>query len=205
LNGYGALPWDVLAARSLLGERVGSVRILVVGGGASTLPRTILAERPDASVDVLERNAAVVDLAREHFDTAPDEESTGRVSMRVGNLEDLLAEIRGPYDLVLVDTAALAPLGGVDGLSRSARAALLSAVGHDGALAAGPEPFGGSLTGSPAGWRATELRRVAPVGARGAHAEASEEVLVVSRPAGAEPWMDAVGDFAPREGNPVER
>jgi hypothetical protein len=129
----------------------------------------ILAERPDVSVDVLERNPAVVDFAREHFDAAPDEESTGRVSVRVGNLEDLLAETRGPYDLVLVDTAALAPLGGVDGLSRSARAALLSAVGHDGALVAGPEPFGGSLTWARCARRgAGGGARRQPAGRRGA-------------------------------------
>jgi hypothetical protein len=217
LNGEGAVPWDVEVARSLLGETAAPVRILALGGGASALPRTIVGEWPHVAVDVLERNPAVVDLARAHFDTAPEEApadrsadrttdaaadqttdaAAARVSLRTGNLEDLLAETRGPYDLVIVDTAALAPLGGVEGLSRSARAALLAAVGSRGSLVAGPLAADSSLVGSREGWRTTELRRV--------RAGAAEpEVVIVGRPVGAEPWSGTIGEFEVSNGERLE-
>ncbi|HVS11662.1 MAG TPA: hypothetical protein VMS76_17475, partial [Planctomycetota bacterium] len=134
-------------------------------------------------------NPAVVDLAREHFETAPEGSAAERVRLRVGNLEDLLREARGPYDLVLVDTAALAPLGGVEGLSSSARAALLSAVARDGVLAAGPLPVDASMAGAPPGWQSLELRRRPPGG------ETGDEVVVLVRPAGAQTGLEPVGDF----------
>ena len=189
LNGNGAAPWDVAVARSVLTQREAPVAILCLGGGASDLPRTLAQERPDARVDVLERNAAVVDLAREHFETTPAPSPDARVRLRVGNLEDLVREARGPYDLVLVDTAALAPLGGVEGLSSSARAALLSALAAGGVLAAGPLPVETSLPGAPQGWQTLELRRRAPGGASG------EEVVVLMRPDRGEAWLEPMGGF----------
>ena len=194
LNGDAAAPWDLVIARALLDGREAPVAILCLGGGASTVPLTIAAERPDVRVDVLERNPAVVDLAREHFqETAPASTpgaSPGeRVRLRVGNLEDLLREARGPYDLVLVDTAALAPLGGVDGLSSAARAMLLSAVARDGVLIAGPLAMEAGLAGAPQGWQTLELRRRPPGGVAG------EEVVVLSRPAGGQARLEVVGDF----------
>jgi hypothetical protein len=165
------------------------------------MPRAIVGERPDVVVDVLERNPAVVELARAHFDTTsevdPADHPPDRASLRTGNLEDLLAEARGPYDLVLVDTAALAPLGGVDGLSRSARAALLAVVASGGSLVAGPLAADPRLVGSREGWRTTELRRV--------RADTTEaEVVIVGRPAGSEPWTGAIGAFELANGERLE-
>jgi hypothetical protein len=197
LRGNGAAPWDIVAARGLLESREGAVRVLSLGGGASSLARTLLAERPEMQVDVLERNPAVVDLSREHLDTTAAEGSD-RVSVRVGNLEDLLTEARGPYDLVLVDTSALAPLGGTAGLSRSARAALHAAVGTHGVLAAGPLPADPGLAGGPMGWRTAVLRRP------GTSPDGGDEVLTVGRPAAAEPWAGAIGDFVRSNGGRSE-
>ena len=195
LEENGSVPWDVTVARSLLDGRPGSKRVLILGGGASALPRTILHEHPDASVDVLERNPAVLELGREHFDTALEEADTSeRVRVRVGNFEDLLAEARGPYDLVLVDTAALAPLGGVGGLSRAARAALLTAVAADGALAAGPLRAE-TLTDPREGWQAMEFAR----------ADVDDQVMSIVRPEGAAFPEGPIGDFAPRNGSAPER
>jgi hypothetical protein len=191
LNGNVAAPWDVVVARSLLAKRdapFAPFTILSLGGGASPLPRTLAEERLDVTVDVLERNPAVVDLAREHFDAAPPSRPE-RMSLRVGNLEDLVREARGPYDLVLVDTGALAPLGGMEGLSSSARAALLSALAPGGVLAAGPLPVDASLPGAPQGWQTLEMRR------RSAAGEAEEEVVVLIRPAGGEERLEPMGDF----------
>jgi hypothetical protein len=196
LEGGGTAPWDVVVARTLLARREGAARILCVGGGASALPLAIALEHPDVSVDVLERNPAVIELAREHFGPAPEGvPPVAALRLRVGNLEDLLAETRGPYDLVLVDMTALAPLGGAEGLSRAAREALLAAVAPDGALAAGPAAVDRSLTGGSLGWQTSELRRPAPVGV-------DEEVILLSRPAGAGPWTGPLGDFMPQNGGP---
>ena len=161
------------------------------------MPRAVVDERPHVAVDVLERNPAVVDLARAHFDTWPEEDPAGRVRWRTGNLEDLLAEARGPYDLVLVDTAALAPLGGVDGLSRSAREALLAAVGSGGSLVVGPLAADPGVTGLAEGWRTVEFVRVRPD-------TAEAEVVRVSRPNGADSWPAAIGAFELRTGERLE-
>lgn len=190
LEGNGSAPWDVVVARALLARREGPARILLVGGGASALPAAVAEGEGEVSVDVLERNPAVVELAREHFEPPPDAAPPAHTRLLVGNLEDLLVDARGPYDLVLVDTSALAPLGGVEGLSRAARAALLSVVAPDGVLAAGPSTEAAGL----GGWPASELRRPSESAAGG------EEVVVLSRPPGAEPWTGPLGAFTPRSG-----
>ncbi|HET9947761.1 MAG TPA: hypothetical protein VFQ22_02430, partial [Longimicrobiales bacterium] len=141
LAGDAGPDWSLQLARALLADGDEPRRVLAVGGGASAFPAALVAERPGVSVDVLERTAAVVELAREHFDAPAPADPGGRLCVEVGNLEDLLAGVPGTYDLVLVDTSALAPLGGIDGLSRAARAALLAAVDPArGTLAWGPEP-----------------------------------------------------------------
>ncbi|HUF74933.1 MAG TPA: hypothetical protein VMM35_01585, partial [Longimicrobiales bacterium] len=50
LSGNGTAPWDVVVARSLLERREAPVTILCLGGGASALPYTIVAERREVSV-----------------------------------------------------------------------------------------------------------------------------------------------------------
>jgi hypothetical protein len=197
LDGNGLAPWDVVVARSLLAEAAGPVTVLAVGSGASDLPRALLAERADVSIDVLERNPAVVDLARDHFATAPEVDEAGRLRVRVGNLEDLLADTAGPYDLVLLDTSALGPLGGAEGLSRAARGALVAAAGDAGVLASGPTPVEPPLTGATPEWRATELRRRTGPGQ-------ADEVVVVSRRSRSELLAMPLGDFVPRNGVPPQ-
>lgn len=190
LNGDTPLPWDVAVARAMLGAQEGPSRVLAIGGGASALPHAILDEHPLVTIDVLERSDAVIELARGHLGTEA-EGADGRLTVRVGNLEDLLSEVQGSYDLVLVDTAALAPTGGVSGLSRAARAALHEAVGGRGVLASGPLPPEPVL-GEPAeAWRRWVLRR--------RHDE-SEDVLVLALrvDSGVEP--PAIDDFEPADG-----
>lgn len=70
----------------------------------------------------------------------------------VGNLEDILRTVVGPFALVAVDTAGLAPQGGVPSLSSSAREALLRSVGEGGYLALGPHPPGSGEWSFPEGW-----------------------------------------------------
>jgi hypothetical protein len=135
--------WDVAVTELALTERGGwspATRILSVGGGASPLARELCERYPGVHLDVLERGEWVVELARDHLGIGPAAVASECVKIEIGNLEDLLAASREPYDLVLVDTRALVPLGGIDGLSLAARSALFDAVGEGGVLAVGPEP-----------------------------------------------------------------
>ena len=114
-------------------------RVLVVGGGASPLPNMVVREHPTGSVDVLERVGAVVELGRDHFETGLGVGRTERSFVAVGNLDDLVEGLSGSYDLVVVDGAALEPLGGPEGLSRRATAALRQRVSAGGVLVWGPD------------------------------------------------------------------
>ena len=100
------------------------IRVLMIGGGASPAPQAIVREHPLARVDVLERTPAVVELGREYFGTGLSISTEDRLSVRVGNLDDLIAEAEGPYDLVLVDTDALRVVGGASGIASASVAAL---------------------------------------------------------------------------------
>ncbi len=195
LNGDPPLPWDVAVARATLAMREGPSRVLVIGGGASALPHAILGEHPLVSIDVLERSDSVIELARGHLGTEA-EGAEGRLNVRVGNLEDLLSELRGSYDLVLVDTAALAPMGGVSGLSRAARSALHDAVGASGVLASGPLRSDPALGEPSEAWRTWALRR---------RLDDSEDVLVLALRAESGLLAPAIDDFEPADGGTPTR
>ncbi len=98
----------------------------------------MLREHPNATVDVLERTGAVIELGRDFFDTELSIGGDGRADVRVGHLEDLIADARGPYDVVMIDSGALAPFGGVNGLSRVARSRLVELLDSTGVLVWGP-------------------------------------------------------------------
>ena len=140
LSGDGEVPWDVAVARAMMPEPDRPWRLLTLGGGASTLARSVLREHPTGTVDVLERTGVIIEMGREHFDTELAIGMAERVTIGVGNLEDLVQGVRGPYDAVLIDASALAPIGGVRGLSRVARVRLVEAVGESGVLVWGPMP-----------------------------------------------------------------
>lgn len=191
LDGEAADPWDVAFVRCALsregpseGEPEGPARVLVVGGGASALASADSKEVPDAVVvDVLERNASVVELAAAHMD--------GRARwdrVRVGNLEDLIAELADAYRVVLVDTGALAPLGGVAALSRAARSRLFDAVAPEGVIAFGPSAPPPAAVGAPEGWQGVVLRRP------------DAEVVLFTPGERAARWSWGAAGFAPEDG-----
>lgn len=132
-------PWDVEVWRSWMPDLEAPVRVLLVGGGASPAPHAILREHPMAQVDVLERTPAVVELGREYFGTGLSISTTDRLRVLVGNLDDLVSELDGPYDLILIDTDALLVLGGPGGLSKQSVARLEGLVGGNGGLRWGPD------------------------------------------------------------------
>jgi len=187
------VPWDVSVLRAWAsgGERRG--RVLLVGGGASILPVTAVREFRSLSVDVIERNPVVGELGREHMETGVSDESD-RVRRLAGNFADHLGEMTsGSYELVVVDTAALKPMGGVSGLSRAEYSALFRVVGPEGALALGP--FGSSRP-VPDGWMSGTLTRAlaSPVEQLGVVWPNEEQVLLVFRSTDP-PWFDRVEGF----------
>lgn len=176
LDGEGRTWWDVALARALLPDEHAEWRVLVVGGGCSGVVQAVLREHPQATVDVIERTAAVVELGREYFDTRLTVGADERWTVSVGNVDDSLAAIGYGYHLVVVDTASLAPLGGLRGLSATSRAALYGTVTRGGVIAWGPigaEPAAEAL---PTGWSRVVLRRPAADAATG-----SELVILTGR------------------------
>jgi len=80
--------------------------VLLLGGGALTLARHLLERRPEWRVDVIERNEALLEAAREHF-AAPAEGAR----LRIVHTDPLpgLASCPGPYHAIVLDGGALAP------------------------------------------------------------------------------------------------
>ncbi|MGB1655928.1 MAG: hypothetical protein ACPHO4_01175 [Longimicrobiales bacterium] len=133
-------PWDVAAVRALVPSLESPWRVLFLGGGASSAPRSAMREHPTAEVEVAERTAAVIELGREYFGTELSVGSVQRQAVAVGNLDDLIASLRTTYDLIIVDLDALAPIGGLRGLSHATLWRTVDAVRPEGVIAFGPGP-----------------------------------------------------------------
>jgi len=192
LGDDGVVPWDVAVIRALMPRQETGWRVLIVGGGASSAPRAVLREHPRATVDVVERTGAVVELGREYFGTDLAIARGERVGVEVGNLDDLLGDATPEYDLIVVDKAALAPVGGVTGLSRATRARLLEAAHADGIIAWGP---GVAEPGTPEvaeGWGHAAFRR-------GGDGRADEHVVLTRERGGLDwpPPFDGFETFRP--------
>ena len=140
-DGAPKAPWDVTAMRALMPSPESPWRLLHIGGGASSGPRNLTREHPTAEVDVVERTDAVVELGREYFDTELSVGSSERRAVAVGNLDDLIASVRTTYDVIVIDLAALAPIGGIRGLSRATVWRMSDALNPGGVLLLGPDPI----------------------------------------------------------------
>ena len=188
--------WE-LAARDL--RPAGSAapeRVLCLGGGASTSPASLLRELPAVRVDVAERNAAVLELGREHLETALDEREDGRLAVLMGNWEDALGRLEGPYDLVVLDTAAWTPVGGAASLSGDGRRAVFGRVAPAGILVLGPAPLTPGTWAFPLDWSVATYRRGVPesFALLGAGLP-SEEVLAAASPDPGAVWPLEAGGF----------
>jgi hypothetical protein len=161
----GVPPWDVAVLDLLLAggrETPGAGEpesILLVGGGASSLPRAAARIHREVRVDVVERTREVVDLARRHLDTDPGPDAAGRVRVEVGDVEGIVERLDGRYDLVLVDTTAFRRVGGVQPLPRTAREAVLRRVSHRGLLVLGPVAPDAAAWSPPPGWQSARIGR----------------------------------------------
>jgi hypothetical protein len=153
------LPWDVIVVRQLLPDLNVPVRVVFIGGGASSAPQAIVREHPLARVDTLERTGAVVELGRDHFGTGLAIARGDRLSVLAGNLDDLIESLEPGFDVVVFDRAAVAPIGGVGGLSRESVARLKAGLNPGGLFVWGarrPEPGAPEI---PDGWAHAQYER----------------------------------------------
>jgi hypothetical protein len=202
LSSDGSEPWDVEAFRGLGGGVGHPSRLLMVGGGCSSLPGIAARAVKTLRVDVVERSHAVVELGREHMETGLHASEDGRVVVRTGNTDDALDGLGAPYQLVLVDSAALAPVGGTAALSRHGMRALAGAVAADGALAVGPvRPEAGTWS-FPEGWSHVRYCRRLPEGLSGLDLPLVEdEEILVGTPVRDPIWPDPMGSFRQVKGS----
>ena len=74
-------------------------KLLVMGGGAFTLPTAIHAEFPDVQVDIYEIDGGLVNIASRFFGFKEDE----KMIVHVGDARHLLRQGNTNYDLIIVD------------------------------------------------------------------------------------------------------
>lgn len=74
-------------------------RVLLIGGGAFTLPLQVQAELPETAMDIVELDPGLLYIARTHFSFEPADR------MQVYNADGrrFLETGREPYDLIMVD------------------------------------------------------------------------------------------------------
>ena len=74
-------------------------RILVVGLGGGSIPSFLHWALPEATIDVVEIDSVVLEVAREWFGFVEDE----RLSVTVGDGRGYIESVEEPYDLVVLD------------------------------------------------------------------------------------------------------
>lgn len=159
LEGVGRPPWDVSAVRAVLPDLDVPCRVLFIGSGASAAPRALVREHPSAQVRVLERTAATIELGREWFSTDLSVGEDDRLVVAAGNLDDLLLDVNGPVDIMVVDRQGIEPIGGVAGLSARSRQALVDRLSRNGISIWGPGPSEPGDPATPVEWSSQLYRR----------------------------------------------
>lgn len=76
-----------------------AVRILVIGGGAYTMPKSYLQDLPHATIDVAEIEPSLIELSERYFDLPKDV----RLNHYVEDGRRLLKDKAEPYDLIFGD------------------------------------------------------------------------------------------------------
>jgi len=74
-------------------------RILVIGGGAFTLPRAVLEELPRTRLTVVELDPALPEIAKNYFGFKPGRHTV----VHVGDGAEFLAAAGEQYDLIIID------------------------------------------------------------------------------------------------------
>lgn len=83
-----------------LAFRPNPARALIVGLGGGTLPRFLHAHFPETRIDVVEIDAEVVNVAREHCGFVED----ARMQVIVDDGRDFIESCGGGYDLIILDS-----------------------------------------------------------------------------------------------------
>jgi hypothetical protein len=117
------------------------------------------------------------------MNTALPGDGSARANFHVGNAEDLVEGLRGPYTLILVDSSASAAVGGLGTLSRRFRELLWSRLDPTGTLVVGPVAPAEHVFDPPAGWTWVRYHRtvVDAVEALEMHIPADETLSVAWR------------------------
>ncbi len=185
-----APPWDVALLRAVLPDLERPFRVLAVGMGASSAPGALLREHPSATVTVLERIPVLVEVAREHFGTGLVIGQHDRQHVMTGNLDDRIDELTTGADVILVDSRALNPVGGVRGLSKASWATLRRLAAPSGVLVLGPELPEAETSFEAEGWLRAEYRRASDrEGVR------DESILVTTSPQPGIEWPEDFDGF----------
>lgn len=74
-------------------------RILLIGGGACTLPTAVLEKYPDIEIDIVELDAGLIEIAKRYFAFKP----TAKTSIFTMGGRQYLDDSHKCYDLILVD------------------------------------------------------------------------------------------------------
>lgn len=80
-------------------QSVSPARVLVLGGGALTLPAAITQQFPDAVVDVVEINPLLPELASEFFDYIPN----SRLNVYIQDGIEYMLGCEQEYDMIVID------------------------------------------------------------------------------------------------------
>jgi spermidine synthase len=74
-------------------------KVLVLGGGACTLPKALLEEFPDIVIDIVEIDEQLIAAARNHFGFKP----SGTTRIFTEDARKFLARSTDEYDLIIID------------------------------------------------------------------------------------------------------
>src|SRR6185312_7645761 len=74
-------------------------RLLLIGGGAFTLPKVLMDEFPRMSIDVVEPDAKLPDIAQAYFDFKPNK----RMHMYHDDGRNFLTNSAAAYDVIVID------------------------------------------------------------------------------------------------------
>jgi spermidine synthase len=74
-------------------------RLLLIGGGAFTLPTALAKEFPELAIDIVEPDSTLLDIARRHFGYTP----TARTRIFHRDGRDYLGRSADTYDMILID------------------------------------------------------------------------------------------------------
>ncbi|HET7320833.1 MAG TPA: fused MFS/spermidine synthase [Candidatus Saccharimonadales bacterium] len=80
-------------------ESVQPKRLLLLGGGAFTLPKALLAKYPELTIDVVELDGGLQAIAERYFGLRASE----RLRIHTGDAIQFLEKTAGAYDIILID------------------------------------------------------------------------------------------------------